>query len=206
MERSKKFKKFGDRTAKGDEKKKLRAQKKLGGAAALLLLCTSCHWSHYVNGSGEERSYYKRYANLLTKIKSAAKKFYYGTQLKLHSNNPAKMWKTLRELLLSKKQHSDVPISIKINDAIFSDLEQVTHAFKEFFVNVGSDSAQNTSSNYSHTHFLRNRVFSSIVLFSPSPQEVASELKRLTTNKSSGDDQIPLSFITIAAHVISPYL
>ena len=162
--------------------------------------------SHYLNDSGEERSYYKRYANLLTKIKSAAKKSYFGTQLKLHSNNPAKMWKTLRELLPSKKQHSDAPTSIKINDAIFSDLEQTTHAFNEFFVNVGSDSAQNTSSNYSHTHFLRNRVSSSLVLFSPSPQEVASELKRLKTNKSSSDDQIPMRFITIAADVISPYL
>ena len=50
--------------------------------------------SHYLNGSGEERSYYKRYANLLTKIKFAAKKSYFGTQLKLHSNNLAKMWKT----------------------------------------------------------------------------------------------------------------
>ena len=59
--------------------------------------------SHYLDGSGEERSYYKRYANLLTKIKSAAKKSYFGTQLKLHSNNPAKMWITLSELLPSKK-------------------------------------------------------------------------------------------------------
>ena len=82
------------------------------------------------------------------------------------------MWKTLRELLPSKKQHSGAPISITINDAIFSDLEQITHAF-----NVGSDSAQNTSSNHSHTHFLRNRVSSSMVLFSPSLHEVASELK-----------------------------
>ena len=68
------------------------------------------------------------------------------------------MWKMLLELLPSKKQLSDAPINIKINDAIFSDLEQITHAFNEFFVNVGSDSAQNTSSNYSHAHFLRNRV------------------------------------------------
>ena len=109
-------------------------------------------------------------------------------------------------MLPSKKQHSDAPTIIKINDAIFSDLEQITHAFNEFFVNVGSDSALNTSSNYSHTHFLRNRVSSSMVLFSPSPQEDASELKRLKTNKSSGDDQIPLRFITIAVDVISPYL
>ena len=162
--------------------------------------------SHYLNGSGEERSYCIRYANLLTKFKSAAKKSYFGTQLKLHSNSPAKMWKTLRELLPSKKQLSDAPISIKINDAIFSDLEQITHAFNKFFVHVGSDSAQHTNSNYSHTHFLRNRVFSSMVLFSPSPQQVVSELKQLKTNTSSGDDQTPLSFITIAADVISSYL
>ena len=109
-------------------------------------------------------------------------------------------------MLPSKKQHSDAPISIKIHDSFFSDLEQITHAFNDFFGNVESDSAQNTSSNYSHAHFLRNRISSSMVLFSPSLQEVASELKRLKTNKSSGDDQIPLSFITLAADVISPYL
>ena len=58
-----------------------------------------------------------------------------------------------------------------------------------------------------HTHILRNRkLSSSMVLFSPSPQEVASELKPLKTICSSGDDQIRLSFITIAADVISPYL
>ena len=114
------------------------------------------------------------------------------------------MWKTLRELLPRKKQHSDAPISIKITNAIISDLEQITHAFNEFFVNVGSDSVQNTSSNYSHAHLLKNKVFSFMV--SPSPQEVASELKRIKTNKSSGDDQIPLSFVAIAADVISPNL
>ena len=82
------------------------------------------------------------------------------------------MWKTLRQLLPRKKQHSDAPISIKINDAVFSDLERITHAFNEFFVNVGSDSAQNASSYYSHAHFLRNKISSSMVLFSPSSQEV----------------------------------
>ena len=46
MERNKKFKKFGDRTSKGNEKKKKNEvhKKKLGGAAALQLLCTSRHW------------------------------------------------------------------------------------------------------------------------------------------------------------------
>ena len=56
------------------------------------------------------------------------------------------------------------------------------------------------------THFLKNRISSSMVLFSLSPQEVASKLKRLKTNKSSGDYHISFSFITIAADVISPNL
>ena len=42
MERNKKLKKFGDRTSKGDGKKKNYVhKKKLGGATALQLLCTS---------------------------------------------------------------------------------------------------------------------------------------------------------------------
>ena len=162
--------------------------------------------SHYLNGSGEERSYYKRYANLLTKIKSAAKKSYFGTQLKLHSNNPAKMWKTLRELLPSKKQHSNLLLALKLMTLFFLTWNKQLMLLINFLLMLKVVQRKiQVQITITHT-FLRNRVSSFMVLFSPSPQEVASELQRLKTNKSSGDDQIPWSFITIAADVISPHL
>ena len=116
------------------------------------------------------------------------------------------MWKTLREVLPSNKQQSTTPSCMKINHSPCSNLELITHAYKDFFINVGSDLTKSIRSCYFHTLYLNNRVPSSIVLLPPTAYEVAAELKRLGANKSYGDDKIPTKFIIMNAAVIAPYL
>ena len=160
---------------------------------------------YYLRGSSEEKLYYKRYNNLLTKIKTAAKNFYFAEELKLNSSDPSKMWKTLREILPSNKQQPTTTSCTKINDSSCSDLELITHTFNAFFINVGSKLTKSIKSRYSHTLHLKDRVHSSIVLLPPTAYEVAAELKRLKANKSLGDNKIPTKFIIMAADVITPY-
>ena len=59
--------------------------------------------THYLCGSNNQKACYKRYANLLTKLKTAAKKLYFENQLKFVTNNPKEPWNILRELLPRKK-------------------------------------------------------------------------------------------------------
>ena len=45
-----------------------------------------------------------------------------------------------------------------------------------------------------------------MVLSPPTPNELATELKRLNANKSTTDNKIPTEFLIIAADVLSPHL
>ena len=96
------------------------------------------HKVYHFCGFSKEKLYYKRCNNLLTKIKTAAKKFYFTKELKLNLHDPSKMWKILREILPSNKQQPTTPSCMKINDSPCSNLELITHAFNDFFINVGS--------------------------------------------------------------------
>ena len=160
--------------------------------------------SHYLKGSINEKKFYKRYSNLLTKLKTTSKKYYFENQLKSASSNPKETWRILRELL-PHKQHTSVAPTLEVNSSIVSNKEKIAENFNEFFANIGHKLSQDIQPSVSHTFYLKNCVTSSMILFPPTSSEVASELKRLKVNKSSSDDQIPTKFIVIAADVISPY-
>ena len=45
---------------------------------------------HYIFGSTNEKLYYKKYSNLLTKVKNLAKNLYYHQKLDDYTDNPKK--------------------------------------------------------------------------------------------------------------------
>ena len=161
--------------------------------------------SHYLRGSNNQKAYYKRYANLLTKLKTAAKKLYFENQLKSVTNNPKETWNILQELL-PKKKCDTTPSSLKFDDADISDKNEIAGIFNTFFANVGHKISEDINSTKSHIDYLKNSVTSSMVLSPPTPNELATELKRLNANKSTSDNKIPTKFLIIAADVLSPYL
>ena len=67
--------------------------------------------SSYLLGSDQQKLFYKRYANKLTKVQQLSKKLYFENEF-INSDNPRKMWKTLRNLLPSKMSCS-VPKFLK---------------------------------------------------------------------------------------------
>ena len=46
--------------------------------------------THYINGYSNEKYFYKRYANMLTRIKNLAKQLYIHHKLEESKNNPKK--------------------------------------------------------------------------------------------------------------------
>ena len=48
------------------------------------------HKTHYINGFSVAKQCYKKYCNVLTKIKNLAKKMYHHNKLKENSDNPKK--------------------------------------------------------------------------------------------------------------------
>ena len=161
--------------------------------------------THYLRGSNNQKAFYKRYANLLTKLKTAAKKLYFENQLKSVTNNPKETWNILRELL-PKKKCDTTPSTLKLDDTIISDKHKIAGIFNTFFANVGHKISEDINSTKSHIDYLKNSVTSSMVLSPPTPNELATKLKRLNANKSTSDNKIPTKFLIIAADVVSPYL
>ena len=161
--------------------------------------------THYLRGSNNQKAFYKRYANLLTKLKTAAKKLYFENQLKSVTNNPKETWKILRELL-PKKKCDTTPSTLKLDDTVISDKNEIAGIFNTFFANVSHKISEDINSTKSHIDYLKNSVTSSMVLSPPTPNELATQLKRSNANKSTSDNKIPTKLLIIAADVLPPYL
>ena len=80
--------------------------------------------THYLRGLNNQKAFYKRFANLLNKLKTAAKQLYFENQLKSVTNNPKKTWNILRELL-PKKECDTTPSTLKFDDADISDKNEI---------------------------------------------------------------------------------
>ena len=72
--------------------------------------------------------------------------------------------------------------------------KQSAELFNNFFVNIGNNLTNNIKSASKPTSFLKNRVPSFFVLFSPTAVEISQEITRLTVKKSTSYDEIPSFF------------
>ena len=112
----------------------------------------------------------------------------------------------LRKLLPNKKAATTLPLLMQDGDQIATAHKQSAELFNNFFVNIGNNLTNNIKPASKPTSFLKNRVPSSFVLFSPTAVEISQEITRLKVKKSTSYDEIPSSFLKIAADVIVPYL
>ena len=93
------------------------------------------HKTHYIFGSINEKLYYKKYSNLLTKVKNLAKKLYYHQKLGDYSDNPKETYEILRTLLPSKS-NSTAPNSIIVNNSCLNDPTDIVEKFNNDFASL----------------------------------------------------------------------
>ena len=74
--------------------------------------------SQFVNGNSEQKQFYKKYANKLTKVKFAAKKLYYQDKLETSKNNTAEVWRIIKSLLSSSRSDASLPQTLRHNKSI----------------------------------------------------------------------------------------
>ena len=162
------------------------------------------HRTHYLQGTSVDRLHYKKFANLLTNIKKAAKALHYERLLK-KNNNSTHIWNALRELLPNKKAASTLPLLMQDGDQIATAHKQSAELFNNFFVNIGNALTNNIKSASTPTSFLKNRVPSSFVMFSPTPVEISQEITRLKIKKSTSYDEI-LRFFSKQLQTLLPHI
>ena len=122
--------------------------------------------------------------------------------------DPRKTWKILCELLASGKSF-DQPTCVNHNNNEIYDPDQISTIFNNYFGNIRRNLAENfdnCNNNFRSFLFKDKRIANSIVLLSPSTNEILIELNRMKDKKTSGPDKLAPYFLKITSTVIAPYL
>ena len=128
------------------------------------------HKTYYINGSTDERKFYKSYCNTLTRIKTVAKKLFYKTQFDVHKHDPKKTWDTLRTLLPAKP-NAQTPTSISVNSMSLSDPILIAEAFNEHFARIGKTLINKFNVNHGNA-YLSYLKHSSFYLYPTTPAKI----------------------------------
>ena len=82
-------------------------------------------------------AYFKKYANLLTKIKCAAKRLYYKKKIEEGKYNPRTTWQVMREFISTKK-NLNLPTFIRDESNVsLNDPKLIAEVFNEHFSDIG---------------------------------------------------------------------
>ena len=97
--------------------------------------------SHFLSNDPFKRDSYKKFTNILNKLKQQCKTTHYKQQFDFYKNNLKKTW-TLISSLVNRKTKSQTTISRLVhNNTIYTDKHDIANRFNEYFVNVGSNLA-----------------------------------------------------------------
>ena len=166
--------------------------------------------SHYILGAEREKSYFRKYIHVLTKIKTISNKRYYETKFEESKSDLRQIWNTIRSVLPTNRKNvtATSPCLQKINDCSVSAPHDIANYLNDFFSTIGSKLADriDNSSKRDHFSYLTRRISSSIFLDIPSMTEINNAISSLNINKSYGHDQIPPYFLRIASPVVTPFL
>ena len=133
------------------------------------------HQSFYVGGNVEQKLYYKKYANKLTKVKKLSKKLHFFKEFETMSNNNHELWKTINNLLPSKLSNSSAPKVIKVGNVKVDNPTDIANHFNEFFYKIRQSFADkvNRAGNENSIKYLNNRINESVFLTPINFQEIS---------------------------------
>ena len=176
----------------------------------LIKIKQKLYYSHFLKGNAETQQFYKKYANLLTRVKSRSKSMYHHNSFYNCRYNSNSTWKLINELITSssKRFSKDFPSNLQAGSIEVNSTDDIAKSFNDYFSSIGSSLSDNIKSNstYCFSQFLGNKSMSSIFLHSCTLPEVFNILNSLKSNSASGPDGIPPYFVRTAAPVLTPYL
>ena len=126
------------------------------------------------------------------------------------SNGPKEAW-TLINTLLGKNNKPNNLSELSVNDNLVSDAKSMTEALNDYFVNIGPTLAaeyEEESCNIAQrTNDSINSFLCAQFKFPPIlVDNVASTLRGLKANKTTGLDKIPPKILKLSASIVAPSL
>ena len=162
--------------------------------------------THFINGNPIEKHLFRRYSNILAKIKALSKKQHFYTEFAKNKTNARKTWEIIRSVLPNKSKR-EPPCSLKVNGTTSKDPITIANEFNNFFCTIGSNLADKIEEipDQRPDDFYDKSVYDSMYLEPPKLTEVCDQIMALR-DKAVGYDNIPSFFLKSAKHVITPFL
>ena len=131
-------------------------------------------------------SQYKKYSNLLNNIIKNRKRAYLISQFESNKSNLRKTWKLIGHLIKRKSKSEMSPTMLVVNNKTFRDKQNIAHQFKNFFVSIGPDLANNIrNTGEDVTKFICNSPSSTFFFSLPwTRAEVSKRLSSLDSKKN----------------------
>ena len=110
--------------------------------------------------------------------------------------------------ILTKQQGYSPSFKILNNDAVNEDLILISELFNDYFVKTRQFKRNKTTNllNLDLNLYLKNNVFTTIVLSSTQPAELFDIINSLNHNKACGYDNISSYFLCLGAEILAPIL
>ena len=98
--------------------------------------------THFIDGDASEKQSFRRYSNILTKIKALSKKHHFHSEPVKSKQNVRKTWEITRSVLPSKSNR-EPPSSLIVNGINSDDPVSISNEINIFFCSIGSKLAEN---------------------------------------------------------------
>ena len=158
--------------------------------------------------SEEGEKHFKRYRNILTKIKFKAFNMYYSEKAAAARNNISKSWAIVDEITKRKKRKRTVISSIYNNDGKeVTDETEILNLLNRHFSTIGNNMAKKVpDSNIDPLRYINHDNSGSFFMSPTSLDEIVKLIDSLDTNKAPGSDGIPCYLIKMTKSIIAPVL
>ena len=151
---------------------------------------------------------YNRFRKRLEKKLRCAKQDFFRKLLDEAKTKSRQIWSAINRITCRKKSKSLYPTKIKLSNGNFTEEpDKIANALNDYFVNIGPDLASKLeASENTFESYMSQRIRNSFFLSPTDFAEILTILKKFSSRKSSGPDNIPCKILKLGARALSPIL
>jgi basic membrane lipoprotein Med (substrate-binding protein (PBP1-ABC) superfamily) len=138
---------------------------------------------------------YKTARNDVNRLIKNTKASYFQEVISNSKNNSKEKWRNINQLIGKSSITTNVT-SVKSNDQMFTNKDDITETFNDYFSKIGTElSNRIPPSNKGFEEYLERSVSAVFEFKSLSNDEVETVLSKLKVSKTSGQDKIPVNIL-----------
>ena len=154
---------------------------------------------------------YKKYRNILTRVKSLAFDIFHSNKLDENQDDKRKMWKTLNDIMRRKQTKGNRVVINSLldqNNKEHTKPTDIANILNRHFNSVGGKMANKINPKNRKVkdplHYIRNSPAQSIFLQPTTTDEIIIKITEINSKKATGPDDISGYLLKITVQIIAP--